>query len=45
MRPRHYVPRWALIALRPVLRYSYGRDAYILRGVGGRFGPVLVERR
>jgi hypothetical protein len=34
-----------LQALWPVFRYSYGRQAYVLRGVGRRFGPVLVERR
>jgi hypothetical protein len=29
-----------------VFRYSYSRDAYILRVVGGRVGPVLrAERR
>jgi hypothetical protein len=30
----------------PALRYSYTRDAYVLRGVGRSLGPVLrVERR
>ena len=32
--------------LRPFLRYSRSRDAYILRGVGSSRGPVLrVDRR
>ena len=32
--------------LRPVLRYSRSRDAYILRLIGGRRGPVVrVDRR
>jgi hypothetical protein len=32
--------------LRPVLRYSHMRDAYVLRGVGSSIGPVLrVDRR
>jgi hypothetical protein len=32
--------------MRPVLRYSAPRDAYVLRGVGSRRGPVLrIDRR
>ena len=31
--------------MRPVLRYSRTRDAYVLRGVGRRLGPVLREDR
>jgi hypothetical protein len=31
-----------LIALKPFFRHSYSRDAYVLRLVGNRFGPVLV---
>ena len=32
--------------LRPILRYSHVRDAYVLRGVGSSVGPVLrVDRR
>ena len=35
-----------LVALRPALRYSLARDAYVLRGVGRRMGPVLrIDRR
>ncbi len=44
-RPRRYVPRPLLIILRPVLRHSVTRDAYVLRGVGQRAGPVLRENR
>ena len=31
--------------LSPFFRYSLGRDAYVLRAVGNRRGPVLVVRR
>jgi hypothetical protein len=32
--------------LTPVFVHNYSRDAYVLRGVGRRFGPVLrAERR
>jgi hypothetical protein len=32
--------------MRPMLRYSTSRDAYVLRGVGRHLGPVLrVDRR
>jgi hypothetical protein len=32
--------------LKPLFRYSYGRDAFVLRGIGGSRGPVLrLERR
>jgi hypothetical protein len=40
-RPRRHVNPVLIKLLRPVFRYSPGRDAYVLRGVGGRFGPVL----
>ncbi|HEX5225074.1 MAG TPA: hypothetical protein VFW29_08085 [Solirubrobacteraceae bacterium] len=45
-RPRHYLaPHW-LVLLRPVLRYSHTRQAYVLRGVGAAKGPVLrADRR
>jgi hypothetical protein len=43
-RRRRPVSRGALDALRPVFRYSHRRDAYVLRGVGGWIGPVLVPR-
>ncbi len=45
-RPRRYIDRQWLILLRPALRYSRTRDAYVLRGVGHARGPVLrVDRR
>jgi hypothetical protein len=43
-RRRHEVPGVCLAAMRPLLRYSHNRDAYVLRVAGGRFGPVLTER-
>jgi len=37
--------RWITL-MRPVLRYSSARDAYVLRAVGRDVGPVLrVDRR
>jgi hypothetical protein len=45
-RPRRYVARYWLLLLKPVLRYSATRDAFVLRGVGRSAGPVLrVDRR
>jgi hypothetical protein len=45
-RPRRYVARHWLMLMRPFLRYSASRDAYLLRGVGRRVGPVLrIDRR
>jgi hypothetical protein len=45
-RPRRYVSRHWLAALRPVLRYSATRDAFVLRAIGNSAGPVLrVDRR
>ncbi len=44
-RPRRYVSRPLLMMGRPVLRYSKSRDAYVLRLVGGRWGPVLRRDR
>ena len=31
-----------LAAMRPFFRYSWSRDAYVLRRIGHRRGPVLV---
>ena len=31
--------------LRPLFGYNYQRDAYVLRGIGRRVGPVLLEER
>lgn len=45
-RPRRYVARHWLLILRPLMRYSATRDAYVLRGVGRSTGPVLrLDRR
>jgi hypothetical protein len=44
-RPRHYVDRRLLAALRLVFTYNYSRDAYVLRGVGRHRGPVLKQDR
>ena len=29
----------------PLFRYSYFRDAYVMRGIGDWVGPVLTIRR
>jgi hypothetical protein len=44
-RPRRYVARQWLLILRPVLRYSPTRDAFVLRIVGSSVGPVLRPDR
>jgi hypothetical protein len=45
-RPRRYLAKHWLMAMRPFLRYSTSRDAYVLRAVGAQIGPVLrVDRR
>jgi hypothetical protein len=45
-RPRRYVARRWLTVFGFVLRYSSTRDAYVLRGIGARSGPVLrADRR
>jgi hypothetical protein len=44
-RPRRYVARRLLVLLSPLLRYSRSRDAYVLRVVGRRVGPVLRPDR
>ena len=43
-RPRHPVAPRLIAMLSPLLRYSVPRDAYVLRLVGNRHGPVLVAR-
>ncbi|MEA2299311.1 MAG: hypothetical protein QOF77_2247 [Solirubrobacteraceae bacterium] len=43
-RPRRNVPESAIVALRPIFRYSQTRQAHVLRIVGQRFGPVLKPR-
>jgi hypothetical protein len=40
-RPRHEVAQTTMKLLYPLFRYSYGREAYVLRLVGNRYGPVL----
>jgi hypothetical protein len=44
-RPRRFVPKHWLLLLKPVFVYSHTRDAYVLRGVGDRLGPVLRHDR
>jgi len=45
-RRRHYLSHRWLIVLAPLFRYCPLRDAYILRLVGRRVGPVLrLDRR
>jgi hypothetical protein len=43
-RPRHPVTPALLPFLRPLFRYCPFRDAWVLRGVGEWFGPVLRRR-
>ena len=43
-RLRTYVGPGLLRLVRPFFRYSYFRDAYVLRLVGERYGPVLKVR-
>jgi hypothetical protein len=45
-RPRRYIARHWLVLLKPVLRYSATRDAWVLRAIGGSTGPVVrADRR
>lgn len=44
-RPRTPVSRRKLFFARPFFRYSYSRDAYVLRGIGSSTGPVLVTEQ
>lgn len=44
-RPRRYTPRYRLLVLRPLLRYSITREAFVLRFVGNSVGPVLRPDR
>lgn len=43
-RTRREIPKVALVALSPLFKFSPNRDAYILRAVGRRHGPVLARR-
>jgi hypothetical protein len=45
LRKRRYVSKHWFNLASPLLRYSYSRDAYVLRGVGRRVGPVLRPER
>ena len=44
-RPRRYVSSVTLTLLRPLFRHSESREAYVLRVVGNRWGPVLRQER
>src|SRR5919198_1377285 len=44
-RPRRRVPGPVLALLKPLFRYDYLRDAYVLRAIGNRVGPVLQPAR
>ena len=44
-RPRHHLPVLLRPLLRPFFRYSYWRDAWVLRLVGNRHGPVFTDLR
>lgn len=43
-RKRHALPDATVSLLRPFLRYSPSRDAYVLRGVGNKAGPVVQRK-
>lgn len=45
LRPRRYVSPAALVLLRPIVRFSPHRDAYVLRVIGNSRGPVLRRNR
>ena len=44
-RPRRYVARHWLVLSSPLFTYNFSRDAYVLRAIGKRVGPVLREDR
>jgi hypothetical protein len=41
-RPRRNIPWRILRLLQPLFRYSNSREAYVLRLIGNRWGPVLI---
>lgn len=43
VRPRHELPAPVFTVVRPFMRYSSHRGAFVLRAVGNRFGPVIVR--
>lgn len=45
VRPRRYINRHWLLILKPILRYSATRDAFVLHLVGNSTGPVLRPDR
>ncbi len=45
VRPRRYVAGHWLLLLKPALRYSASRDAFVLRAIGNSTGPVLRPDR
>jgi hypothetical protein len=44
-RNQRYISRLTLVLLRPALRFSHSRDAYVLRFVGTHAGPVFSRDR
>jgi hypothetical protein len=44
-RSRRYLARHWLLIIRPLLRFSVTRDAYVLRVIGRSRGPVLRPNR
>jgi hypothetical protein len=44
-RRRHQVSRGTLVLLTVLFRHSTSRNAYVLRLVGNRWGPVLQTRQ
>jgi len=44
-RPRRYVARHWLLLSSPLFAYNSNRDAHVLRVIGRRMGPVLLEDR
>jgi len=44
-RPRRYVAQHWLVLAAPLLRFSQSRDAYVLRVLGTKVGPVLKPDR
>jgi hypothetical protein len=45
-RPRRYIAEQLLVLMTPAFRYSRSRDAWVLRVVGSKTGPVLrIDRR
>lgn len=44
-RQRHYLSATAITLCKPVMCFDLPRDAYVLRVVGRRMGPVLRQDR